>query len=105
MRPRVPARTVVVPLESREQIIRDPDVVAEWVHVAADNVDDALLDAVHFKVDSTDRANSNLAGSRIRAQASTLIVRSRTLNSFAESAPLSDFARAILASFVETAFA
>src|SRR5262245_55716345 len=52
MRPRVAARTVVVPFESRAQIICDPDVVARWINVAADDVDDALLDAMHVMDDA-----------------------------------------------------
>ena len=52
MRPRVAARTVVVPLESRAQIIGDPDVVSRWVYVATNDVNDAFLDAMHVMVDA-----------------------------------------------------
>ena len=47
MRQRVSARTLVVPFESCAQIIRDPDIVSRWINVAAEDVNDAFLDAVH----------------------------------------------------------
>ena len=47
VRLRVPARTMVVPCESRAQIIGDPDVVSGRVYVTANDVNDAFLDAVH----------------------------------------------------------
>jgi hypothetical protein len=34
-------------MESRANIIGDPDVVSWWLNVAADDVDDAFLDAMH----------------------------------------------------------
>ena len=50
------AWAMVVPFESRAQIIGDPDIVLRWINVAADDVNDALLDAVHAEGRSTDRA-------------------------------------------------
>lgn len=47
VRLRVAARTEVVPLEARVDVVRDTDVVAAWIYVASENVDNALLDAVH----------------------------------------------------------
>ena len=38
---------MVVPFESRSQIVCDPDVVSRWINVAAEDVDNAFLDAVH----------------------------------------------------------
>ena len=56
------AWTVVVPFESGIQITRDPDVVSWWIGVAANDIDDALLDAVHGDGSSTERAMSDSAG-------------------------------------------
>jgi hypothetical protein len=52
MRPCVSARTVVVPVESRSQIVCNPDVVSGGVQVAADDVNDAFLDAMYVLVES-----------------------------------------------------
>src|SRR5258705_3678296 len=47
MRDRVTARAVVVPLETSADVICDSDVMPIWVGLAAQDVDDPLLDPVH----------------------------------------------------------
>ena len=48
----MPTRTMVVPCESRAQIISDPDVVSGRVDVTTNDVNDAFLDAVHVMDDA-----------------------------------------------------
>src|SRR5436190_24204702 len=44
---RVAAGPAVVPLEAPADVVRNSDVVTQWIGIAADDVHDALLDSVH----------------------------------------------------------
>jgi hypothetical protein len=44
---RVPAWTMVMPVEPRSQIVRQSDIMPRRIRIAADDVDDAFPDAMH----------------------------------------------------------
>jgi len=58
MTDRVTARSVVVPLETSADVICDSDAMAIWVGIAAQDIDDPLLDPMHARV-STHRVDQS----------------------------------------------
>ena len=85
MRLRMPAWTIVVPFESRAQIICQSDIVSRGINVAADDVNDAFLNAVHAG-SRMHRATRSHVGSQRMALTSTRMLLPCARGPVAESA-------------------
>ena len=58
---RMTARTVIVPVQSIQYVAGDPHVVARWIGIGSEDVNNPLLDSVHAWTGRTDWARAKSA--------------------------------------------